>query len=231
MKLSIIFPVYKDGELIDRAISHIKSIASDFDYELIFSVAENDDPLRHSSAENIKIISAPKGRASQMNAGAAVASGDVLLFLHIDTRLPETAFFDIQKTIEDKGFSVGAFSLKFASKRISLKLIAAITTIRSKLNKMPYGDQSIFIKRDVFNALGGFFDEPLLEDVLLMELIKRAGLKVRILSSVVITSARKYELNGIWKTVYSNRKIIFLFKMGVSIKTLARMYYRRKLNE
>ena len=157
-----------------------------------------------------------------MNAGVKVASSNLLLFLHADTLLPNKAFDLIRETLKDK--DAGAFDLSFDSNNIFLKTIAKVASWRSRLTKLPYGDQAIFIKKDVFHTLNGYDDLPLMEDVNLMQKLKKHNFKIQILPQCVITSARKWENSGIIYTTLRNWLLITLYYLGVHPSKLAKYY-------
>lgn len=174
------------------------------------------------SNEHIIKISSKKGRANQMNAGAKKASSEILLFLHADTLLPNRACDLIVQSL--KNVDAGAFDLTFDSKNIFLKTIAKVASLRSRLSRLPYGDQAIFIKKDVFHTLNGYEDLPLMEDVNLMQKLKKYNYKIQILPQCVITSARKWENSGIVYTTLRNWVLIALYYCGVHPSKLAKYY-------
>ena len=169
-----------------------------------------------------------RGRARQMNAGAAVASGDILLFLHADTRLPDNAFQKISSAMGQGRYVAGAFELGIDSSSLAIKIIARTAAWRSRLTRIPYGDQAIFIGRNYFHKIGCFKDIPLMEDVELMRRIKRMGDKICILRDRVSTSPRRWEQEGVIYCSLRNVIILTLYYMGVSPDRLARYYRMRK---
>ncbi len=170
-------------------------------------------------------LAAPCGRARQMNAGAAQARGDILLFLHADALLPEDAFAAIEAALA-RGARAGAFSLAVESSRRSpaLTLIAAAATLRSRLFGLPYGDQALFLPRAEFQRLGGFADLPLMEDVDMALRLARAGLRPRILRQAVRASARRWEREGAVRCTLRNWALLALWSLGVPARRLARFY-------
>ncbi len=173
---SFIIPVYREEEIINLTIDHLMCLQKFAAAEII--VADGDyegSTLREISNTNVKKILCRKGRARQMNYGAAKSSGDILIFLHADTGLPMNALHRIAAAMEDKTFIGGAFDLGIDSQRFAFRVIEKMASWRSRLTRIPYGDQAIFIRRDYFQALGGFKDIPIMEDVELMRRIKRRG--------------------------------------------------------
>ena len=161
-----------------------------------------------------------------MNMGAAAAKGETLLFLHADTKLPEDAFRKIIKVMQDGMYVGGAFDLELETDRKILRFIAWTARIRVRYTHIPYGDQAIFIRKIYFNTIKGYKDLPLMEDVELMERIKRLGGKIHIMRDSVQSSPRKWLQDGIFYTTFRNHIIRILYSLGVSPDKLGRLYYR-----
>jgi rSAM/selenodomain-associated transferase 2 len=170
-----------------------------------------------------RLMTAPPGRAQQMNRGAHAAQGEVLLFLHADTRLPVSALADIRTATADPRCVGGRFDVCLDRDEWTFRLIGTLINLRSRLTKGATGDQAIFVRRTVFEELGGFPDLPLMEDIALSRLLKRQG-RVACLHSQVITSARRWERDGIWRTVLKMWVFRLLFLAGVSPTRLKRFY-------
>jgi len=174
--------------------------------------------------ERIIKISSLKGRAKQMNAGASIAKGNILLFLHADTVLPSKAFSLIYKACEDKKIKAGAFDLAFLSNSFALKIIAKTASLRSRLTHLPYGDQAIFIKKEIFEEIGTYENIALMEDIKLMQELKKRKYKIVLFKAPVLTSARKWEDKGILYTTLRNWLFLSLYFIGVDTKNLAKYY-------
>ena len=159
-----------------------------------------------------------------MNEGAKIASGDILLFLHADTVLPLNALELINDTLNDKETIAGAFDLSFDAKSLALNIIAKVASLRSRLTKIPYGDQAIFIKKEVFAQIHGYEDLALMEDVNLMQKLKKQNYKIKILDEKVITSARKWQNSGIVYTTVRNWILISLYYCGIHPNKLSKFY-------
>jgi GT2 family glycosyltransferase len=159
-----------------------------------------------------------------MNTGAAEARADRILFLHADTRLPQGAVEKIIDTLDDERYVAGAFGLEIDSQRWIFKHIAAWAGRRSHKNRIPYGDQAIFIDKDYFDKIGRFRDIPLMEDVDLMRRIKRAGDEICILKERILTSPRRWEAEGPVFTTVRNQILVSLFYLGAKPHTLVRFY-------
>lgn len=171
----------------------------------------------------IEIATADRGRARQMNFGAARAHGDVLLFLHADTRLPASALADIAGALGDPRCVGGRFDVELEGNHWMLKIIGALINWRSRASKIATGDQGIFARREVFEQLGGFEDIPLMEDIAFCRALKRAG-AIACLRSRVVTSARRWEADGVWRTIFRMWTLKAGYLAGVSPARLKRFY-------
>jgi rSAM/selenodomain-associated transferase 2 len=170
-----------------------------------------------------KVISADRGRARQMNRGAAAATGDALLFLHADTRLPPFAFRDIAAALNEPRCLGGRFDVELEGDHWMLKVIGRMISYRSRVTKVCTGDQAIFVRRDVFEQMGGFPDLPLMEDIAFCRMLKRMG-DVACLRSRVVTSARRWEVDGVWRTILKMWSLKLLYLAGVSPARLKQYY-------
>ena len=222
---SIIIPVLHEAETINPLLEHLRTQQDRHRIEIIVvDGAPEQDTLRAITCRDVVSLAADTGRAVQMNAGAACARGDILIFLHADTCLPQHACRLIQEALARERCSAGAFNLGIRSDRIALKLIAAAASWRSRLTRIPYGDQAIFMKRDFFVKLGGYCALPLLEDIELMRRIKKRGDRICILSEKATTSPRRWLHEGIVYCTLRNGLLAFLYYAGCSPHMLARFY-------
>jgi rSAM/selenodomain-associated transferase 2 len=169
------------------------------------------------------VLTAPRGRAAQMNAGAAAARGDVLLFLHADTRLPSGFDLAVQAALADSSVSSGRFDVHLEPATLLLRLVAALMNTRSRLTGIATGDQAIFVRRSVFAAIGGYEPIPLMEDVALTRALKRHG-AVACLRQQVATSSRRWLRAGPGRTILLMWWLRFLYFCGVSPERLRRRY-------
>jgi uncharacterized protein len=226
-KLSIIIPVLHEGDRIRSCLDHLARIAGDIPYEVIVS---NGDPQGSTLSalapkpDYVAEVRSPIGRGAQLNAGARVARGKVLLFLHVDACLPARAFQQVLETCERQERVGGAFDLAIASPRLSLSVIAKVASWRSRFTRIPYGDQAIFLSRDIFEQVQGYPDVPIMEDVALMQRLKRHGYAIEILSSPVTVSPRRWEQEGILRCTLRNWSLITMYSLGVHPKALAHWY-------
>lgn len=194
--------------------------------ELIFvdggSNDGSDEWLRGCSKGQFSVLSSAPGRAQQMNRGASVANAEILLFLHADTHLPDTAMIEVQKG------SWGRFDVRFSDNRhpnsLTLSLVEAMINLRSRLSGVATGDQAMFVRRDLFNRVGGFSDIPLMEDVALSKSLKRIH-KPYCSRAKVDTSARRWKKNGIWKTVLLMWALRCAYFFGIPADYLKRFYH------
>ena len=170
-----------------------------------------------------RVLAAPRGRARQMNTGAAAATGDVLLFLHADTRLPERAL-DAVLTALARGAQWGRFDVRIAGRSRWLAVVAALMNLRSRLTGIATGDQAIFVSRAAFDAVGGFPDQPLMEDVeLSRRLVRRVG-RPACLRAKVVTSGRRWDERGVWRTIWLMWTLRWRYWRGTPADVLARAY-------
>jgi rSAM/selenodomain-associated transferase 2 len=175
---------------------------------------------------DVTALVSARGRAVQMNAGARVAHGRVLLFLHADTWLPDGALAAVDDALADPAVVGGRFDVRFDSPRPVLSMIAFFMNLRSRWSGISTGDQAIFVRRDVFDGLGGFAEIPLMEDVELTKRLKRRG-RVVALRARVTTAARKWQREGALRTMALMWALRCLYLCGVPPARLHRWYYRR----
>lgn len=225
---SVIIPVLHETNKINSLIEHLHALEGSRNSEVIIvDGSPTKDTINAINDEKIISISSEKGRAKQMNAGASIARGEILIFLHADTKLPEDAFQKIRRVFEEGRYVGGAFYLRIDSDRVIFKLISHITSFLSRLTRIPYGDQTIFIKKDYFNRIGRYGDIPVMEDAELMRKIKRERKKICIIRDNVKTSPRRWEEKGIFYTILINQTIRILYFLGVSPDKLTKFFYRR----
>lgn len=224
-KFSFIIPVWNEDAIISRTIQHVLSLHGSDSAEII--VVDGDPEGRTIKAARhtgVKTAISEKGRGNQMNLGASLAAGEILIFLHADTFLPPDALELIKKAMEDSSCIAGAFDLAIDSDRLAFRLIEKMASFRSRITRIPYGDQTLFIRKTDFLGLGGFRDIPIMEDVELMQRIKKRKEKIRIIGREVLTSSRRWEEEGIAYTTLRNWFLICLYLCGVKPERLIRFY-------
>ncbi len=223
--LSIIIPTYNEAGQIAKTIAAIKTAAGNFKYEIIIvDCGSNDETLSIAKANDVTaLISNKKGRADQMNFGALKSNGDVLYFLHADS-IPPKNFIQYINDALAKHFSSGCFRLQFDYNHWFLKANAWFT--KFNVNAVRFGDQSLFVTKHVFNKCGGFCEDLyIMEDQEIIHRIKKSG-RFIVMNDVVITSARKYHDNGIYRMQGIFFRIWFLYYMGYSQRRLLELYKR-----
>jgi len=218
IKISIIIPAYHESN-INTFLNNLPIVD-----EVIVVDGDGRSSLDLIQNSHIGKLSSKKGRANQMNEGAKYATSDILLFLHADTLLPHNALAYMKEALREEGIVAGAFDLDFKTQKKSLKFIAKVASWRSRKTRLPYGDQAIFIKKEIFERVGGYENIALMEDVNLMQKLKKKKLKIKILNQKVLTSPRKYEQNGIIFNVLKNWLLISLYFLGVNPNKLAKLY-------
>lgn len=224
-KFSIIIPVWQEESVILRTIEHIHSQQSTDSTEII--VVDGDPEgktMEIARRKGVKTAIANRGRGIQMNHGTALAVGNILIFLHADTRLPPDALGLIDNVMQDESYMAGAFDLAIDSEKIIFRLIEKAASLRSRLTRIPYGDQVVFMRKAVFNELGGFKNIPIMEDVEMMQRIKKRKGRIRIIERAVRASARRWEKEGIVYTTLRNWLLITFYLIGVKPEKLVRFY-------
>ncbi|MDF5735007.1 MULTISPECIES: TIGR04283 family arsenosugar biosynthesis glycosyltransferase [unclassified Nostoc] len=224
-KISIIIPTFNEVGNIKEAIATTQQSTN---IEIIVVDAGSEDgTVKIAQSLGIKVISSSPGRAVQMNTGAVAANGNILLFLHADTRLP-TGFDDmIRMALQQPGTVAGAFNLRIDASLLSLRWVEWGVNMRSHFCQMPYGDQAIFLTKAVFQQIGGFPELPIMEDFELMRRLKRTG-RIVIIPTPVVTSARRWLQKGVFKTTILNQIVIIAYLLGISPKRICSWYRREK---
>ena len=221
MNVSVIVPVLNEEKTIDAALAALMALKPP---EVIVVDGGSRDRTREISEQmGAVVITCAPSRARQMNCGARQATGDILLFLHADTRLPSAAFEDIVAALKDTRYLGGRFDIDLDGNHWLLKIIGAMINRRSRITKVGTGDQAIFVRREVFARMGGFPDIPLMEDIAFCRALKRLG-GIACLRSRVVSSARRWETEGVWRTVIKMWTLKLLYFAGVSPLKLKRFY-------
>jgi len=219
--LSVIVPTLNEEAALAETLRQARQPGV---HEIIVVDGGSTDATRAIAAEFAdRVLSAPQGRATQMNAGAAHASGDILLFLHADTLVPPGCAHAIIAACAQPGVVGGRFDVDLQPSSPLLWLTGELMNHRSRLTGIATGDQAIFIRRDVFEQLGGYADMPLMEDIDLSRRMKRAG-RIACLHERVIASARRWQKNGVVRTILTMWTLRALYFLGASPEQLHRVY-------
>ena len=222
--LSIVVPVLGEARNLERLLPELRDLAPEAEVLVVDGGSHDDTEAVVGRWPAARLIASPRGRAAQMNAGAAQAGGDVLLFLHADTRLPAGFAETIDRALGDQRVVGGRFDVRFDNPAWPFRMIAALMNVRSRLTGIFTGDQAIFVRRTAFEALGGYAPIPLMEDIELTRRLRRLG-RVACLRRRVTTSARKWERDGIARTIGLMWALRLLYFGGVSPARLHRWYY------
>jgi rSAM/selenodomain-associated transferase 2 len=223
MRFSIIMPVLNEEAVLERQLIYLMGQCARQDYELLLVDGGSSDGTVAIAQRYARVLTSPRGRATQMNAGAAAANGDVLIFLHADTQLPDDAFWAIEKVLASSKIVGGAFRVCFNCDQWPYRLVAFTTNLRSRVRTLFTGDQAYFIRRTSFQAVGGYPDQPLMEDLEIIVRLRKIG-KVVLLPQYVTTSARRHEKIGLLRSVLFMWYLRTLYRFGVSPAQLHRMY-------
>jgi rSAM/selenodomain-associated transferase 2 len=225
MKLAIVVPVFNEVLALPVLIERFASLngTSTQDFELVFvDGGSTDATVALIEKAGCRVITSPKGRAWQMNAGAMQTTGEVLLFLHADTQLPQNALPAIESALA-AGKCWGRFDVRISGKPWMLHVVARMMNWRSRLSGIATGDQAMFMTRAAFQAVAGFPEQALMEDI---EISKRLCQLSRpaCITSPVITSGRRWETRGVWKTIFLMWRLRWAYWWGQSPQQLAKLY-------
>jgi len=226
MTISVIIPTLNEHAALARTVRHTGALG--FDELIVVDGGSTDGTLQlaeglGTQVNNVRVITAGRGRARQMNTGANASHSDTLLFLHADTLLPAHAGQLIQATLTDHTVVGGRFDVRFDSSSQWGLIISALMNRRSRLTGISTGDQAIFVRRRTFEQLGGFSDIPLMEDIDFSMRLKRAG-RIAALQDTVTTSFRRWETQGPLRTILLMWTLRFMYWMGVSPSRLNLWY-------
>jgi rSAM/selenodomain-associated transferase 2 len=221
--VSVIIPTLNEAANIEAALARLQPLRAR-GHEVIVADGGSEDgtpDLARPLAD--RVVAARRGRAHQMNAGADEARGEVLLFLHADTRLPERADRLIVDGLRRSGLAWGRFDIRIDGRHALLGLVAWFMNRRSRLTSVCTGDQSMFVRRDVFTRLGGYPPIDLMEDIALSKLLRRYSRPLCIVDTA-LTSARRWETRGVWRTVMLMWWLRLRYFLGASPSYLLRIY-------
>ncbi len=223
MSISVIVPILNEAAQLPDLLEHLLVCQRAGCEIILVDGGSTDQSPEQAEALGFKVVRSEKGRAIQMNTGAAHAKGDILLFLHADTRLPKNAVQLIQEALEDESSQWGRFNVSITGHSIMFKVIAWFMNHRSRLSAIVTGDQAIFIRRSLFEKVSGFPVQPLMEDIEFSKHLKTKTPPVA-LKAKVITSGRRWEQKGIWRTIFLMWYLRFAYWRGASAEELVSKY-------
>ncbi|UFT98640.1 TIGR04283 family arsenosugar biosynthesis glycosyltransferase [Radiobacillus kanasensis] len=221
-RISIIIPTWNEEDHILPLLDVLSQLS---DIEIIIADGGSEDRTCSIAEKYGQVISCERGRACQMNSGANQAKGEILWFLHADSLVTSNLDDSIRTAMEDPSVIGGGFSMYFDDSSFMLDLIARGSNFRAKYFHLYFGDQGFFIRRSVFEEVGGFPLVSLMEDWMLSRITRNKG-KLKLLSDPIVTSSRRFRKNGILPTFLLMQKIKILFILGVPTAKLERMYRR-----
>jgi len=224
MPISFIIPTYNESELIAKTLYRLSSLAEPGD-EIIVVDGFSKDGTRGiiENFPGVKMLSCKTGRAFQMNRGAQEAVGEYLLFLHADIKLSKSCINRLRWEIKTKEPKWGWFSLRLDSPKLVFRIIEIGANLRVKMSGIPYGDQGIFVRKDIFTEVGGYPEVPIMEDIEFAKKLKSISEGIRI-NTPIEASVRRFEKCGVLKTVYMMWLLRALYYLGMSPSRLVRYY-------
>lgn len=222
MTITVIIPTLNEESAIAQTVRHTASLG--FDHILVVDGGSCDQTRALADGLGLaRVLTAQPGRARQLNTAAKISRGDILLFLHADTLLPDTAKQNIESALADPVIVGGRFDVRFDSPSTWGRVISRFMNLRSRLTRISTGDQAMFVRRNIFEQLGGFSEIPIMEDIEFSTRLKRTG-PTRALRETVTTSFRRWEQQGALRTILLMWTLRFLYWMGVSPEHLAHLY-------
>lgn len=222
MTLAIIVPVLNEGTALLERLQALQPLRARGAELLVVDGGSTDGSAAAAAPLADQVLDAPRGRAAQMNAGACAARADALLFLHADTQLPPDADVLIAHALQ-AGHAWGRFDVHIQGRHPLLPMVAALMNARSRLTGIATGDQALFVRRTVFNAVGGFAPQPLMEDIDMSRRLRRAGAPA-CLAARVTTSGRRWDQHGLWRTIALMWRLRAAYFGGASPQRLAEQY-------
>lgn len=225
-KISVIIPTLNEEDRIGDLIKSLRALNNSL--EIIISDGQSrDNTVNIAKSLNTVVVvnNSLVGRGAQMDSGAKVATGDVLIFLHSDTTLPHNWENLVSTALQQDNAVGGAFTLKTDGHGFKYRVLEKVVKLRNSLLKLTYGDQAIFIKQNVFNKIGGFRSLHLMEDIDCVKRLRAVG-EFILLPEQAVTSARRWEKKGFFKTTTRNIIYICLYFIGIKPETIYRLYYK-----
>lgn len=243
--ISVVIPVLNEQQLVAGAIHRLLQLArgsaseqpqptaSIIEVILVDGGSEDDtcsnvqrciDERDDDESPRLLLTTSPRGRAAQMNRGAELATGDVLLFLHVDCQLPQGAAAGLMQALRD-GYRCGSFRHRIDAPQSLYRCIEWGDAVRQRWLQMPYGDQALFVERELFHQVGGYPAVPLMEDVRLVRQLRRRE-RLAVVNDCAITDARRWKRRGVVRQFLLNQFVLLAERIGVPLEQLAKLYYR-----
>ncbi|GGX86553.1 glycosyl transferase family 2 [Litchfieldella qijiaojingensis] len=220
--ISIIIPTLNEAERIEAQLAGLQALGDDRIEIIVVDGGSRDDTPTLAAPLASHVISSNPGRAVQMNCAAQASQGDILLFLHADSRLPDGSIDEIQQALSDD-YEWGRFNIRLQGHHPMLKVIALAMNVRSRLSGIATGDQALFMTRRAFEAVGGFPEQPLMEDIEISKRLKRLS-RPACLRAHVVSSARRWERHGLWSTIWLMWCLRYRYWRGADSQQLAKEY-------
>ncbi len=223
MRLSVIVPVLNEAPGLPRLLPQLLELERQGNEVLVVDGGSDDGSPGQIEQAGLRVLASPRGRARQMNHGAAHATGDLLLFLHADTRLPDGARSAIAQALGSGGAVWGRFDVVIKGAHPMLRVVAALMNRRSCWTGIATGDQAMFVTRAAFDAVDGFPDQPLMEDIELSARLRRLS-RPACIAEPVHTSGRRWETRGVWRTIVLMWRLRWAYWRGAPAEQLAQRY-------
>lgn len=221
--ISIVVPALNEAGQIVGTLLPLQAARRAGHELIVVDGGSSDDTMKLAAPLADRVIGASRGRARQMNRGAAAARGDIVWFVHADTQVAEDGYLQVAAAIAG-GAAWGRFDVRLSGRRATLRMVEALMNRRSRLTGIATGDQGIFVRREAFRQVGGFADIPLMEDIALSAALRRLG-RPACLAGPVITSSRRWERDGIWRTIGLMWWLRLRYWLGADPADLHRQYY------
>jgi len=223
--ISIIIPAYNEATTLPVCLNELQQLRQEHCELIVVDGESTDDTMAVAAPLTDKILTANKGRAAQMNAGAQAAQGEILWFIHADSIPPVGAANSIRAALTDSQKHWGRFDVRLSGSLRMLRVVETMMNLRSRLSGIATGDQAIFVRRDIFEKIGGYPNIPLMEDIALCQRLKQLSKPV-CLRQKITTSSRRWERHGVWRTIFLMWQLRLKYSLGVDPERLARIYYR-----
>ncbi len=220
--ISVIIPALNEARALPATLAALASQGGEWEALLVDGGSDDDTLAIAAQFAPLRCLVSERGRGAQMNAGAKQAQGELLLFLHADTLLPDGAIGCLNQLESDPTFSSGGFSHRFSGSHPALGFVSRLHNFRCRVTRIFYGDQAMVVRRSLFEQLGGFPEDGLLEDIRLSEQLREQG-EPRMFAEEIITDSRKFEQMGPWKSLF--RCLVILISYELRLPLLGRKFF------